>query len=45
VPVEFNIPLILAVNVAVLVLCMAILVLPAYIVARKSSPLAAIKFD
>ena len=45
VPVEFNIPLIVAVNVAVLVLCMAILVLPAYIVARKSSPLAAIKFD
>lgn len=45
VPVEFNTPLIVAVNVAVLVLCMAILVLPAYIVARKSSPLAAIKFD
>ena len=45
VPVEFNIPLIVAVNVAVLVLCMAILVLPAYIVASKSSPLAAIKFD
>lgn len=45
VPVEFNIPLILAVNIAVLVLCMAILILPAYLVARKSSPLAAIKFD
>ncbi|MBO2526106.1 MAG: hypothetical protein CW341_10510 [Bacteroidetes bacterium] len=45
VPVAFNIPLILAVNVAVLVLCMAILVIPAYLVARKSSPLAAIKFD
>lgn len=45
VPVEFNIPLILAVNMAVLVLCMAILVFPAYLVARKSSPLAAIKFD
>ena len=45
VPVQFNFPLIVAVNVAVLVLCMAILVVPAYIVARKSSPLAAIKFD
>jgi lipoprotein-releasing system permease protein len=45
VPVEFNIPLILAVNIAVLVLCMAILILPAYLIARKSSPLAAIKFD
>jgi len=45
VPVAFNLPLILAVNIAVLVLCMAILVIPAYIVARKSSPLAAIKFD
>lgn len=45
VPVEFNIPLILAVNIAVLVLCMAILIFPAYLVARKSSPLAAIKFD
>ena len=45
VPIEFNIPLILAVNAAVLVLCMAILVIPAYLVARKSSPLAAIKFD
>lgn len=45
VPVAFNIPLILAVNAAVLVLCMAILVIPAYLVARKSSPLAAIKFD
>lgn len=45
VPVEFNIPLILAVNIAVLVLCMAILILPAYLVACKSSPLAAIKFD
>lgn len=45
VPIEFNFPLILAVNVAVFVLCMAILVIPAYIVARKSSPLSAIKFD
>jgi lipoprotein-releasing system permease protein len=45
VPVAFNLPLILAVNIAVLVLCMAILVIPAYIVARKSTPLAAIKFD
>ena len=45
VPVEFNIPLILAVNAAVFVLCLAVLVIPAYLVARKSSPLAAIKFD
>jgi len=45
VPVAFNIPLILVVNVAVMVLCMAILVIPAYLVARKSSPLSAIKFD
>ena len=45
VPIQFNFPLILAVNAAVLVLCMTILVLPAYIVARKSSPLVAIKFD
>lgn len=45
VPIEFNFPLILAVNVAVFVLCMAILVIPAYIVARNSSPLSAIKFD
>lgn len=45
VPVEFNIPLILTVNAAVFVLCMTVLVFPAYLVARKSSPLAAIKFD
>ena len=45
VPVEFNIPLILTVNAAVFVLCMTVLVSPAYLVARKSSPLAAIKFD
>lgn len=45
VPIGFNMPLIVAVNIAFMVLCMAILVIPAYIVARQSSPLAAIKFD
>lgn len=45
VPIGFNMPLIVAVNIAFMVLCMAILVIPAFIVARQSSPLAAIKFD
>lgn len=45
VPISFNIPLILAVNLAVLILCMLVLSLPAYLVARKSSPITAIKFD
>lgn len=45
VPITFNIPLIIGVNVAVLLLCMLVLTLPAYVVARKSSPITAIKFD
>lgn len=45
VPIQFNLPLILALNLGVFVLCMAALTIPAYVVARKISPLAAIKFD
>lgn len=45
VPIQFNLPLILALNLGVFVLCMAALTIPAYVVARKISPLTAIKFD
>lgn len=45
VPIHFNIPLILGLNVSVFILCVAALTIPAYVVARKISPLTAIKFD
>lgn len=45
VPIAFNIPLILAVNVGVLVLCIAVMTIPAYVVAQKTSPMEAIRFD
>lgn len=45
VPIQFNLPLILALNLGVFVLCVAALTIPAYVVARKISPLTAIKFD
>lgn len=45
VPVTFNTLMILAVNVGVLVLCMAALAIPALIVSKKISPINAIRFD
>lgn len=45
VPIQFNIPMILGLNLGVFVLCVAALTIPAYVVARKISPLTAIKFD
>lgn len=45
VPVAFNTLIILAVNVGVLVLCMAALAIPALIVSKKISPINAIRFD
>lgn len=45
VPVAFNTLMILAVNVGVLVLCMAALAIPALIVSKKISPINAIRFD
>lgn len=45
VPVAFNIPLILAVNAGVMVLCIAVMTIPAYVVAQKISPMEAIRFD
>lgn len=45
VPVAFNTLMILAVNVGVLVLCIAALAIPALIVSKKISPINAIRFD
>ena len=45
VPVDLNLLVILAVNLGVLLICIAALALPALFVSRKISPINAIRFD
>jgi lipoprotein-releasing system permease protein len=45
VPVDINMLVILAVNLGVLLICIAALALPALFVSRKISPINAIRFD
>jgi len=45
VPVHFNIPIVLLLNVAVFVLCLAVLIIPAWVVSKKITPVNAIRFD
>jgi len=45
VPVHFNVLAVLLLNVAVFVVCMAVLLLPAYVVGKKISPVKAVKWE
>jgi len=45
IPVMLNIIEIIIVNIAILLTCMAVLVLPSYYIARKITPVKAIRFD
>lgn len=45
IPVHFNIWAVLLLNVAVFVICMVVLLLPAYVVGKKISPVQAVKWD
>ncbi|MEG2070193.1 MAG: FtsX-like permease family protein, partial [Bacteroidales bacterium] len=45
VPITFNIPLILVINIGVLFVCILVLAIPAYYVAKKISPVTAIRFE
>jgi len=45
VPIHFNVGSILLLNIAVFLICMLVLVLPAWIVGRKITPVEAIRFE
>lgn len=45
VPVSFNVPLIIAINIVVALLCLAVMAIPSYLVAQKTSPMESIRFD
>lgn len=45
VPIQFNIPIILLVNLGILLLCMLVLLIPANFVSKKVTPITAIKFE
>ena len=45
IPVEMNMMSILMVNIAILFLCLAVLMIPAYYIARKITPVKAIRFN
>lgn len=45
VPIDFNLPLLLLVNLCVLIICMLVLLIPATFVSKRISPVAAIKFE
>lgn len=45
VPIEFNIPMIIAINVGILVLCILVLAIPSWYIAKHISPVKAIRFD
>jgi len=45
VPIEFNIPMIIALNVGILMLCIAVLSIPSFYIAKHISPVKAIRFD
>ena len=45
VPIHFNVGSILLLNVGVFAICMLVLVLPAWVVGRKITPVEAIRFE
>lgn len=45
VPVEFNIPIIVAINAGILTICLLVLLIPATFVAKKNATIQAIQFD
>jgi len=45
VPIQFDIPVILLVNLGILLLCMIVLLIPANFVSKKVTPITAIKFE
>lgn len=45
VPINFNVPMMITVNVGILIICMLVLLIPATFVAKKTSTIAAIQFD
>lgn len=45
VPIHFNIPAIIILNISVFTLCLAVLTIPAWVVAKKISPIQAVKFE
>ena len=45
VPVHFNIGAVLLLNIAVFVICLLVLLLPAYVVGKKISPVSAVRWD
>lgn len=45
VPVHFNIPMVLLLNIVVFILCLAVLIIPAWVVSKKITPVNAIRYD
>ena len=45
VPVQFDIPVILLVNLGILLICMLVLLIPANFVSKRVTPITAIKFE
>lgn len=45
VPIEFNIPVIVAINAGILTICLLVLLIPATFVAKKNAAIHAIQFD
>ena len=45
VPIHFNIWAVVGLNVAVFLICMLVLVLPAWVVGRKITPVSAVRFE
>ena len=45
VPIQFDIPVILLINLGILLLCMLVLLIPANFVSKKVTPITAIKFE
>lgn len=45
VPICFHVPEVLALNVAVFAICLAVLIIPAWVVSKKITPVNAIRFD
>ena len=45
IPVEMNIIPFIVVNIAILIICMTVLIIPSYYIAKKITPVKAIRFD
>lgn len=45
VPIELNIPIIIGLNLGVLVICLLVLLLPAYYISKRITPVTAMRFD